>query len=57
MAHHITAQIKTTPVLDEVHRTTIEWAIPAPDEDTDKFVHLATKRIADELRRTIEAHQ
>lgn len=57
MAHHIAAWIKTEPVVDEVHRTTIEWAIPAPDEDADKFVGLATKRFADELRRTIKAHQ
>lgn len=57
MAHHIAAWIKTEPVLDEVRRTTIEWAIPAPDEDADKFVRLATKRFADELRNTIEAQR
>ncbi len=57
MAHHVIAWIKTEPVLDEIHRTTIEWAVPAPGDDTDKFVRLATKRFTDELRRTIKAHQ
>jgi hypothetical protein len=41
----------TTEFVTELH-----WALPTP-ADTEKFVQAATKRFADDLRRTIRAHQ
>lgn len=53
MAHIIAAWIKTEPVVDDIYRTTIEYAIPS--DDVNKFITLATKRFRKELTRTIEA--
>jgi hypothetical protein len=57
VTHNIAAWIKTEPVVDEVYRITVEWAVPAPGDNADKHLQIVTNRFADELRKTIETHQ
>lgn len=52
---HIVGFINTTSHDEDMWYTTaFHWSPPEPGDDVERFVRIAAKRFAEELRRTIQ---